>query len=170
MSNTTDRPAQVEAANCCSTSGNVPRCPTNQQIGKVIDTITLKSLLALPLDVLRATEYRFCRSPDCPTVYYSIDGFQVFQEVDLRENVYQKHSQDITSIICYCFQHTIGSIAAEIEQTGASTVIGQINQGIQAGLCACDIRNPQGSCCLGNVGQVVRAIEKEKQQANKETT
>ena len=154
---------QAEAVTCTNTPSNEARCPTNQQIGKLVDSITLKSLLALPLDVLRPTEYRFCHAPDCPTVYYSTDGSQVFQEDALRENVYQTHQQDVTSLICYCFQHTVRSIRADIEQRGTSTVTEQINRGIQAGLCACDIRNPQGSCCLGNVRQVIRSIEKEKQ-------
>lgn len=170
MNTTCNCPPQAGAATCNNTPNNEARCPTNQQIGKVVDSITLKSLLALPLDVLRPTEYRFCRTPDCPTVYYSADGSQVFQEKDLREKVYQKHQQDVASFICYCFQHTVGSIRAEIKQTGTSTVAEQINSGIHAGLCACDIRNPQGSCCLGNVRQVIRAVEKEKQPPNEETS
>ena len=61
--------------------------------------------------------------------------------------------------VCYCFRYTPGSIRAEIEATGHSTVVDAINEGIQAGQCACDIRNPQGSCCLGNVRAVVKRIE-----------
>ena len=30
-------------------------------------------------------------------------------------------------------------------------IIDDISTGINAGQCACDLRNPQGSCCLGNV-------------------
>jgi hypothetical protein len=161
MNTTCHCPPQAAGATCNNTPSNEARCPTNQQIGKVVDTITLKSLLALPLNVLRSTEYRFCRAPNCPTVYYSSDGSQVFQENDLREKVYQKHQQDVTSFICYCFQHTIESIRTEIEQTGTSTVTEQIKQAIQVGLCACDIRNPQGSCCLGNIRQVIRSMKGE---------
>ena len=51
-------------------------------------------------------------------------------------------------LICYCFQHTVGSIRKELEQTGVSTVI--LDQWlIELRHCACDIRNPQGDCCLG---------------------
>lgn len=136
-------------------------CPTNQKVGKTIDTLTLKALLALPLTQVTHSEYRFCTDPDCPTVYYSIDGEQLFTEAALREQVYQKHPNDDKHLVCYCFQHTIGSIRDEIVKTGSSSVVEQITAGIQAGQCACDIRNPQGDCCLGNVRQVVKRLQAE---------
>jgi hypothetical protein len=30
-------------------------------------------------------------------------------------------------------------------------IVDDIKAGIKAGQCACDLRNPQGTCCLGNV-------------------
>jgi hypothetical protein len=73
----------------------------------------------------------------------------------LRETVYQKHLNDDNTLVCYCFRHTLSSIRDEIILTGQSTVLEQIEAGIQAGQCGCDIRNPQGSCCLGNVRVLV---------------
>ena len=135
-----------------------PSCPSNQQVGYAIDTLTLKGLLALPLTQLVAGEYGFCPAPDCLTVYYSADGTQLFGERDLRERVYQKHLTDDSVLACYCFMHTVGSIRQEIALTGSSTVAEQIGAGIQAGQCACDIRNPQGTCCLGNVRALVKQL------------
>ena len=144
-------------------------CPTNQQVGKRVDSITLKALLALPLTQLPSAEFRFCRAPDCPTVYYSTDGSHLFAEAELRERVYQKHPQDDQVFVCYCFRHTIGSIRSEIERTHTSSVIDSINAGIQAGKCACDLRNPQGSCCLGNVRMLVTQLEAELAGRSKQT-
>jgi hypothetical protein len=121
-------------------------CPTNGRVGKLVDGLTLKAMLSRPLTQLRDVEYRFCREADCPTVYYSVDGFQTFGEADLREQVFQKHPQAKDVFVCYCFRHKVGEVLVENE-----VVIQTINAGIQAGQCACDIRNPQGSCCLGNV-------------------
>lgn len=154
---------------CCSSSScppklsNVPAtakaaCPTNQKVGKLIDTLTLKALLALPLNQVTHHDYRFCPDPNCPTVYYSFDGAQLITEANLREKVYQKHPDDDDNLVCYCFQHTVGGIREEITRTGSSSVIEKIKTGIQAGQCACDIRNPQGDCCLGNVLQLVKQI------------
>jgi hypothetical protein len=129
-------------------------CPTNGKIGKLIDNITLKAILAKPLTELRNVEYRFCKDPDCPTVYYSVDGLQAFTESDLRERVYQKHPQDKDVFVCYCFQYSVGDVLSERQ-----IVVDEINTGIRADQCACDIRNPQGSCCLGNVNRIVKRAE-----------
>jgi hypothetical protein len=131
-------------------------CPTNQQVGSSLDSLTVKALLGVPLtEVASDATYRFCPTPDCPTVYYRGDGRQVFDEQDLRERVYQKHADDPTILICYCFGYRVADVLAEWESKGVTTVIERIQAGIQAGQCACDIRNPQGRCCLGNVRELV---------------
>ena len=162
MSETCCDKTQVEETTT-SVPGQEAICPTNQQLGKKIDAVTLKALLALPLNELRPIDYRFCRASNCPTVYYSVDGTQVFQETDLREKVYQKHPQDDDILVCYCFQYTIKDVKLEVERTGNNIIVEQINRGVQAGLCACDIRNPQGSCCLGNILQIVRSMKNKKE-------
>lgn len=135
-------------------------CPTNGKVGKAVDTLTLKAMLARSLTELRPVEYRFCPDADCPTVYYSVDGLQTFVEADLRERVYQKHPQERDIYICYCFQHTVGEIVAET--SGDAQVVIEINQAIKNGQCACDIRNPQGSCCLGNIHSVSKRAQLDK--------
>jgi len=151
---------QADSATCELRAGvSGAACPTNHQIGKLMDSLTLKAIMALPLTELRPVEYRFCSDPHCPTVYYSEDGLQEFTEADLREQVYQKHPNDEDVFVCYCFRHTPESIRSEIENTGESMAIEKITAGIQAEQCACDIRNPQGSCCLGNVRQVVKKYQ-----------
>ena len=134
-------------------------CPTNGKSGKRVDAEIVKAMLALPLTEIRNTQYYFCREVDCQTVYYSADGTQTFAESDLRERVYQKHMNEGDVFVCYCFRHTPASIRDELRETGKSSVIESINDGIRSGKCACDIRNPQGSCCLGNVNKLVKSIQ-----------
>lgn len=131
-------------------------CPTNGVIGKKVDTQTVKAMLSIPLNVLTSDAYHFCADSDCPTVYYSEDGEQIFGEGVLRERVYQKHACNEESTICYCFGYTEGSISNDITESGNSTAVEEITAGIKAGQCACDIRNPQGDCCLGNVRAFVK--------------
>ena len=137
-------------------------CPTNGNVGKLIDNLTLKAMLARPLTEVRPVEYRFCRDADCRTVYYSVDGLQTFVESDLRERVHQKHPDEVDILVCYCFQHTVGEILKDADATGGERVVAEINQGIKNGQCACDIRNPQGSCCLGNISTVVKGAQQAK--------
>jgi hypothetical protein len=135
-------------------------CPTNGKSGKLVDIQTVKSMLALPLTELHSAQYYFCKESDCLTVYYNTDG-QTFPESNLRERVYQKNPNDDTVKVCYCFHHTPESIREELDLSGTTTVVASITDGIQLEQCACDIRNPQGSCCLGNVNALVKRIEKE---------
>ena len=139
-------------------------CPSCRQPGKSIDAITLKAMLAVPLTELRAVEYRFCRTPDCPTVYYSVDGEQQFAAEALREPVHQKHPTADNVFVCYCFRHSPATIRAELLATDHSGAVERITAGIEAGQCACEIRNPQGSCCLGNVRAVVQSLEADLQR------
>lgn len=146
---------------CCDLRSSVSAssCPVCLKTGKLLDSLTLKALLNVPLTEIRPVEYRFCSTPDCPVVYYSQDGTQTFSEIDLRERVYQKHATEDDVFICYCFRHTTRSIKEEYVNKQADAVVARINAGIQAGQCACDIRNPQGSCCFGNVRIFVRNLE-----------
>src|SRR5262245_57713849 len=92
-------------------------CPTNHKVGKAADTLILKAMLSIPLTQVVSDSYFFCPDPTCPTVYYSRDGQQLFTESHLREKVYQKHPTDETVMVCYCFQHTLGSIRDEMSKT-----------------------------------------------------
>lgn len=135
-------------------------CPQSGSKGKRVDGATVKAMLAVSLTEVRDTSYFFCKDADCPVVYFSEDGAQIFTIDQLRERVYQKEPDSDDVFVCYCFRYTLGSIRAEANLTSESAVIEAINAGIQAGQCACDIRNPQGSCCLGNVSAAVNAIVK----------
>ncbi len=159
--------------NCCSTKNggescevsspeNVKDavCPSCKQKGKPVDTLTLKAMLSAPLTQIRSLPYLFCKTENCPVVYYSADGTHGFGENALREKVHQKHPQDDDVFVCYCFRQTPKSIREELETTGKSTVVESITAGIKAGQCACEVRNPEGSCCLGNVWQVVKEAER----------
>jgi hypothetical protein len=107
---------------------------------------------------VRQVGYLFCRTADCPVVYFAEDGEQAFSTAEVRERVHQKEPNADDVFVCYCFRHTPENIRAEWVTTGHSTVVEQVNAGVQAGKCACEIRNPQGSCCLGNVRAVVKRV------------
>jgi hypothetical protein len=62
--------------------------------------------------------------------------------------------------ICYCFGFAEGDARGEIERTGSSTIPATISKLIKAGMCACEVRNPAGVCCLGEVNQTVERLLK----------
>lgn len=135
----------------------IQRCPTCGKKGKQVVTETVKALLAVTLhEIQPERNYLFCRTEECIVVYFSDDGGQTFNEDELREKVYQKHPDDDDVFVCYCFRHTLGSIRAELLETDKSTVVNTVTAGTKVHQCACEIRNPQGSCCLGNVRAAVK--------------
>lgn len=147
--------------NCCTTAkpsdtntSIVMACPISGQKGKEIKLITLKSLL-IPahLAELDPTQtYYFCKDADCDVVYFS--QTQAFTKQHLKVKVHQKEiAKDVP--VCYCFDWTPQSIAAAAD---ASTISSSINEHIKAGRCGCEVNNPQGSCCLGNVNAEIKRL------------
>ncbi len=95
------------------------------------------------------------RNKSCLIVYFNNKNHVVFREVDITVRVWQKQ-QDPDVPACYCFHHTISSIARELEEKGSTDVLARIGAEVRAGNCRCEVTNPQGSCCLGNVAKAVR--------------
>ena len=133
-------------------------CPTCGQIGKRVQGQTVKALLAVSLREVQAGDYLFCRTPACPVVYFTPDGAQTFTTEQVRERVYQKEPDIDDVFVCYCFRHAVGEVRF-MPHTNRATLLDDIDAGIQAGQCACDLRNPQGSCCLGNVRELMKRLQ-----------
>jgi hypothetical protein len=132
-------------------------CPNCGERGKPVQGQTVKSLLAISLRAVRDTRYSFCRTRTCPVVYFSQDGQDQFTTAQVRERVYQKEPEAADVLVCYCFQYTMADVRLAGEQ---HRIVDDITAGIQAGQCACDLRNPQGSCCLGNVRALAQASQR----------
>src|SRR2546425_4677519 len=131
------------------------RCGTQ---GQPVARETLEALLtANALARLKRGPYFFDRSPDCEIVYFSNENDSYFTKRDLRVRVGIKES-DPPIPICYCFGHTMESARSEIQATGRSTVGAEITKGIQSGYCACEVKNPSGRCCLGEVNKAVKKL------------
>lgn len=133
-------------------------CPANGQKGKLVQNQTVKALLKISLRAVRETEHYFCADKDCPVVYYTADGAQTFTVHQVRETVYQKEPNNPGVSVCYCFQHTLGTLQTSASQQ-RQAIIEDIKQGIAVGQCACNLRNPQGVCCLGNVNKLVKHLK-----------
>jgi len=108
-------------------------------------------------DGLNGVTYFFCETPTCPVVYYSADGVRVLKQ-QLRVRVGNKETDDPTPV-CYCLGVTERMIHKEIEQTGRSTASARIRAEVRAGNCRCEVENPSGRCCLGEVLQAEKQTD-----------
>jgi len=146
---------------CCppkAESVTTHRCPVSGSRGSAVETITVKALLReRPLRRLLPGEYRFCPDPDCDVVYFSTDG-QRFTTAEVRVPVWHKLPFGDRPI-CYCFGESEASIRSEIASGEGTRVIERVREHIAAERCACDVRNPRGACCLGDVIAAVERIE-----------
>jgi hypothetical protein len=138
----------------------VNACPECGKTGKLVEGQTVKSLLSISLREVKEMQYLFCRTESCPVVYFSSDSEQVITVEQVRERVYQKEPEAEDAFVCYCFRHTVGELRTASRE-GRVAIVDNINEGISAGQCACDLRNPQGSCCLGNVNRMIKQLEKQ---------
>jgi hypothetical protein len=114
--------------------------------------------LEVPAAVLAHPVFRFCETPTCEVVYYANDA--VVESAMVRVPVHAK-DPGLDVPLCYCFGHTRRSIAKEIVSAGNSSASATITREIKAGHCACELKNPSGRCCLGDV----RAYEKHARQS-----
>lgn len=134
-------------------------CPVSGAKGKRVDSATVKCLLSVSLQVIRDTQYYFCRDKQCAVVYFTGDGLQTITQSEVRERVYQKEPDSSSVLVCYCFRYTVGAICDEARKADASLIVEAINSGIRQNQCACDWRNPQGDCCLGNVKALIKVCQ-----------
>jgi len=145
---------------CCAVAGGGPdprRCPECGVEGRRVGLITLKALLrpsALPR--LSTGDYQFCASPTCPVVYFG--GGITFRTEDVGVPVFQKE-HDGHRTVCYCFDVSEGQIQREAEPGGTSESAERIKALVREDRCACEVRNPQGSCCLGNVSAALKSAK-----------
>ena len=151
----------MDPLNCCGggeRSSTPGRCPANGAAGFAVDLLTVKAMLTeRALVTLEPLAYRFCADARCDVVYFSDGGVQ-FSTADVRVPVWQKQPNG-GRVVCYCFGESEASIRAELERTGQSSAVARIRQHIASGRCACEVRNPRGTCCLGDLIAAVRRVE-----------
>jgi hypothetical protein len=148
------------------------RCPLCGEAGQRIATLTLKHIVEPEfLEAVTKPGFQFCRAATCDVVYFHPEGF-CLHKADVRVRVGLKETEDPIPL-CYCFGFTEAMVGEEIRATGRCTIPQRITAEVKAGNCACKIRNPQGSCCLGNITAAVkraivenRVIEQQSKTSN----
>ena len=156
------------ADSCCGTGvGNVgggpAECPRCGRPGRDVPRITVKTMLKPhALKRLSAPSHRFCRTPDCPVVYYGRG--EALERDELAVPVFQKEPPGQRTV-CYCLGITERDIEEQILRDGRSSAADEVTTLVAADRCVCEAKNPQGTCCLGNVVETTRRLEAEREDA-----
>lgn len=150
-------------ADCCVRTATEPgarTCPACGHRGAAVQLQTVKALLSeMALRRIQLTHYRFCSNAACDVVYFG-DAGDRFDTEDVRMPVWQKEAAG-ARLLCYCFGETEADIRRQVLQNARAEVVDRIRDHIAAERCACEIRNPRGACCLGDVIAAVKRIEAE---------
>jgi len=144
---------------CCSVtpqSNRTSLCPRSDSAGKPVDWTTVAALTRGRVPPKQ--EFRLCRDPDCEVVYYG-SSQAVLTGAEL--NVVPGFKNGSAGLVCYCFLHRMSDIERQLGETGTTDILESIEYEVQAGNCACEVRNPSGKCCLGEVQKTIRSLEKE---------
>ena len=140
-------------------------CPQCAKKGRKISALTLAS--HVQPGRLREIENRdnwlLCLSPTCPTIYFHEERVVGANEVKVLP-FHKATSSD--RIVCFCFEHRACEIREEVLAKGHSTIRDSVRDACRAGLDDCERNNPQGRCCLGNIGLVVKDAESSTQSAS----
>lgn len=142
-------------SDCCKTNDSLsdkPKtCSSCGVVGKKIKMITLKSMLKpTSLESINADlDHYFCATADCEIVYFDLEQ-KSYSKSEIKVPVFQKDSS-LGTPVCYCFDWTKEKIQQFVKNGLTPHPIEQIRENIKSNRCACEVNNPQGSCCLANV-------------------
>ncbi|MFN3603301.1 MAG: putative iron-sulfur cluster-binding metallochaperone [Leptonema sp. (in: bacteria)] len=130
-------------------------CPScNQQSSFKIKNNTLKHLLKLEkLQVIANTTYYFCSTSNCNIVYFSKERNSYFTKEDVQVKVFSKDEGEEIPI-CYCFGWSRKKIKEAIKNK--INPMKEIEKNVRKGICHCEVKNPKGRCCLGDVYKFVQ--------------
>lgn len=131
-------------------------CPRDGSACRLVPRITVESLIGADHKAeLTSEPYAFCSSPDCEVVYVSASGNHLIVKTQLRVRVGIKETEDPIPL-CYCFDFNERAIAEDIRLTGTTKIPKLIAARVKAGECRCEVTNPSGTCCLGEVYRAVK--------------
>jgi hypothetical protein len=138
-------------------AGSRVACPACGAGSTSVEIGTVKAQL-VPQALARLTPggFHFCPGPECRTVYFS-DDHQTFDVDDVRVSVWQKQPRG-ARMICYCFGENEADMTREIGAQGRTLAIERVRRHIADRRCACEIRNPRGACCLGDLTASIKML------------
>ena len=150
----------TEGDNCCTPQpkGKEP-CPLCEEKAKGVLAKTVAHLLTaqakLRLSCLEG--FYYCKTSNCEVVYFR-EG-EILTQKDLAVTVGLKDGAS-PATVCYCFAWTKEKIRDELKEHGETNALNDIKAKMEDPGCSCEILNPSGGCCLGDVGKVIKEEEK----------
>ena len=133
-------------------------CPCCGKKGKPVTTLTVKSLVRDHTRVSASASYSFCRTLECDVVYFASQV--IFHKPDLKVRVGIKETAS-PILLCYCFDYSREDICHRVGAGEATVIQEKVRAEVQGGFCACEVKNPSGACCLGDIARAIQQCRKD---------
>ncbi|WP_418640783.1 putative iron-sulfur cluster-binding metallochaperone [Sulfurimonas sp. ST-27] len=147
-----------EGDNCCTPQpkGKVA-CPICGEKAKGVLGKTLQHLLTEEAKSKLSCfdGFYYCKTAACEAVYFR--GDEILTQDDMSIVVGLKEGAT-PATVCYCFGWSKEKIKAELEATGQTTALEDIKAKMKNPGCACEVLNPSGGCCLGDVSMAIKEL------------
>jgi len=151
----------INGGGCCSPKpkGKM-ECVECSTEAKAVLSKTLNALLTNEAkESLKSLEgFYYCKTSNCKVVYFKEDI--VLSQSDLKVEVGLKDGA-IPATLCYCFGWSKEKIKSEIQETGDTEALSDIKSKMENPGCNCEVLNPSGGCCLGDVGKAIKDIKRQ---------
>ena len=172
---------ETKTEGCCSSTTDIcstraenndekNNCCTPQPKGKIVCPSCgekAKGVLAKTLDALLTEQVKenlscldsfyYCTTSTCKTVYFRDETILTQKDINVVVGL-KEGARPAT--VCYCFEWTKEKITEELLKTGETIALTDIQNKMEKLGCACEVLNPSGGCCLGDVTQEIKVIKK----------
>ena len=150
---------------CCvlpdaaDTERGIDICPNCGRRGKPVGSETIHALVRPGREPSGGFPDGFtCLNPRDATLYFFAGEPEPITKEDVGVRVGFKEEES-PHLVCYCFEHTQEAIQEEYQRLGESLIEADIREKVVGGLCSCEVKNPTGRCCLGEVRAAYKELE-----------
>ena len=156
---TTKESCSIEGGDCCTPEPQEKtECPECGNLAKAVLAKTLNSLLTKKckeqLDSLEG--FYYCKTPSCKVVYFKKNTLLTQESLSVTVGLKEGANP---ATLCYCFGWTKEKIEEELKTKGETIALNDIKAKMENPGCNCEILNPSGGCCLGDVSKAIKEIK-----------
>ena len=147
-----------ESGCCTPQPKGKTECPKCHEKAKGVLAKTLEHLLSSEAKGKHSCldGFYYCKRPECEVVYFKEEDILTQNDVSVTVGLKEGATP---ATVCYCFGWTKEKIKAELEERGETTALEDIKAKMENPGCSCEILNPSGGCCLGDVGKAIKEIK-----------
>jgi len=140
------------------TKQNNIHCPSCNLKAKTVPVSAINHFLKdeLKKSISSLEEFSFCSTPTCKVVYFR-NTYAIYQS-DIKYSIGIKENAT-PATVCFCFNWTKEKIEEQVQNSGDSTAIIDIQNNMKEGSCNCEVNNPRGRCCMSDVKKAIRDIK-----------